>query len=196
LPKSGRTLPKALSRTEIDRLLTPPPIATPLELRDHAMLLLLYATGLRVSELISLELANVRLDSGYLRVIGKGDVERMVPFGAKTHSTLADYLSRGRPALLKNRPSRYLFITTRATPMSRVRFWQIISARARREGISKPISPHMVRHSFATHLLAGGADLRVVQMMLGHADIATTQIYTHVDEDRLKSAHRAFHPRG
>lgn len=196
LPKSGRSLPKALSLTDVNRLLAPPALATPLSLRNHTMLLLLYATGLRVSELVGLELNSCAMNGGFLRVLGKGNKERLVPFGRSTAEALESYLDSVRPLILKGRRSSALFVTGRARPMSRMRFWQIIGEIARSAGIRKTISPHMLRHSFATHLLANGADLRAVQMMLGHADIATTQIYTQIDQNRLKSIHRSFHPRG
>jgi integrase/recombinase XerD len=165
-------------------------------LRNYAMLHLLYASGLRVSELVSLPVNGCNLASGHVRILGKGNKERVVPFSAVAGSTIRDYLDRGRPLLLKGKPSPILFCSNRGTAMTRNRFWQIIRETAQRAGISREISPHMLRHSFATHLLAGGADLRSVQMMLGHTDIATTQIYTHVDGDRLKSVHQRFHPRG
>ncbi len=196
LPKSGRSLPKALSLADVNRLLTPPALATPLHLRNHTMLLLLYATGLRVSELVGLELNSCNMSGGFLRVCGKGNKERLVPFGRRTVEALESYLDDVRPLILKGRRSSALFVTGRARAMSRMRFWQIIGEIGRAAGIRKTISPHMLRHSFATHLLANGADLRAVQMMLGHADIATTQIYTQVDQNRLKSIHRSFHPRG
>lgn len=195
-PKTGRSLPKALNIEEVDRLLTLPPLKTPLLLRDYAMLYLLYATGMRVSELVGLPISSCNLTSLHLRVRGKGDKERIVPFGEIAGRRLQDYLELGRPTLLKKRASPALFLSNRGTPMTRARFWQIINNLAAQAGIHKRISPHMLRHSFATHLLAGGADLRAVQMMLGHADIATTQIYTKVDTSRLKSTHQRFHPRG
>jgi integrase/recombinase XerD len=160
------------------------------------MLQLLYATGLRVSELVFLPLAALNMQAGFLRVLGKGDKERLVPFGKEARETLAAYLKMCRPLLIKKRTSPLVFVTGRGTGMTRGRFWQIIKERARAAGISKKISPHVLRHSFASHLLAHDADLRAVQMMLGHADIATTQIYTHVESDRLKAIHQKFHPRG
>ncbi len=196
LPKSGRTLPKALSIDEVNRLLAAPKLSTPLTSRNHTMLLLLYSTGLRVSELVSLPFNSCNLSAGFLRVIGKGNKERLVPFGDVARTAVESYIDHFRPAILKDRRSTALFVTGRAKAMSRMRFWQIISETARASGIRTPISPHMLRHSFATHLLANGADLRAVQLMLGHSDIATTQIYTHVDQERLKSIHRSFHPRG
>ena len=195
LPKSGRSLPKALTIDEVNTLLKLPAAPPPLMLRNHTMLLLLYSTGLRVSELVNLPLAACNLSSGFLKVIGKGNKERLVPFGQTAREAVQTYMAEARPHILKGKSSTYLFVTGRARPMSRARFWQIISEQARSAGISKNISPHTLRHSFATHLLAGGADLRAVQMMLGHADISTTQIYTHIDQDRLKAIHRSFHPR-
>ena len=196
LPKSGRVLPKALSMDEVNRLLELPAAPSPLIVRNRTMLVLLYSTGLRVSELVTLPLAGCNLDSGFLKVIGKGNKERLIPFGMAAKEAVESYVTASRPLLLKGRKSPFLFITNRAKPMTRARFWQIIKETAASSGITKPISPHMLRHSFATHLLINGADLRAVQMMLGHADISTTQIYTHIDQDRLKSIHRSFHPRG
>lgn len=149
-----------------------------------------------MSELVNLPLISCNLQSGFLRVIGKGNKERLVPFGPAATEAIETYLERSRPQILKGKRSSHLFVTGRAKPMTRMRFWQIISQSATAAGIKKTISPHMLRHSFATHLLANGADLRAVQLMLGHSDIATTQIYTHIDQDRLKSVHRSFHPRG
>lgn len=195
-PKIGRSLPHALSITEVDQMLRLPEKTTPLILRNYAMLHLLYATGIRVSELVNLPVNGCSISSGHVRILGKGNKERMVPFNATAGEKIQDYLERGRPALLKNRPSPHLFVSNRGKAMTRNRFWQIIRELAVQGGISKKVSPHTMRHSFATHLLAGGADLRSVQMMLGHADIATTQIYTHVDTSRLKAIHQKFHPRG
>lgn len=196
LPRSGKTLPKALSQGEVLSLLAPPNIATPIGKRDNAMLFVLYSTGLRVSELVGLPLAACNLSAGFVRVLGKGNKERLIPFGDQAREKIDDYLKTARPLILKNKRSNYLFVTRRGTCMTRLRFWQIIRKTALAVGITKEISPHMIRHSFATHLLSHGADLRSVQMMLGHADIATTQIYTHIDQDRLKSIHKKFHPRG
>lgn len=196
LPKSRRSLPKALSIDEVERLLVEPPLPTPLLLRNHTMLLLLYATGLRVSELVGLSINSCDLTACFLRVTGKGNKERLVPFGKPTADTINRYLEHSRPLILKGRRSSALFVTGRARPMSRIRCWQIIAATARGAGIDKRLSPHMLRHSFATHLLANGADLRAVQMMLGHTDVATTQIYTKIDQQRLKAVHRSYHPRG
>lgn len=196
LPRSGKSLPKALSLPEVQKLLTPPTISKPIAVRDNSMLFLLYSTGLRVTELIQLPLAACNLSSGFVRVIGKGNKERLIPFGDQARDKLETYLKSARPAILKGKQSNYIFVTGRGTCMTRLRFWQIVRKNALAAGISKDISPHMLRHSFATHLLSHGADLRAVQMMLGHADIATTQIYTHIDQDRLKSIHKKFHPRG
>jgi integrase/recombinase XerD len=195
-PKIGQALPKVLSESEVNTLLQRPARPTPLALRNHAMLHLLYASGLRVSELVNLPVTSCNLASGHLRILGKGDKERIVPFSAITGAIIRDYLEQARPHLLKGKASPLLFCSNRGRAMTRNRFWQIIRQAALAAGLTKEISPHILRHSFATHLLAGGADLRSVQMMLGHADIATTQIYTHVDTDRLKSIHRRFHPRG
>ena len=196
LPKTGRALPKVLSSAEVELLLTPPAApASPLALRNHAMLHLLYATGMRVSELVKLPVAAVNR-AGHLRIMGKGSKERLVPFGEAARQTMSLYITQSRPRLLKRQRSDYLFITGRGTAMTRLRFWQIVRETARACGIRREISPHVLRHSFATHLLEHGADLRAVQVMLGHADIATTQVYTHVDTARLKNIHRKFHPRG
>ncbi len=196
LPKPGRHLPKVLSEAEVTDLLAASGGNEPLALRNLAMLHLLYASGLRVSELVNLPLAAVNLTGGHLRIFGKGAKERLVPFGEAAKERLEAYLRLARPLLLQKRRSDALFVTARGHAMTRLRFWQIIQETVFAAGIKKKISPHTLRHSFATHLLAHGADLRSVQMMLGHADIATTQIYTHVDGERLKKAHRKFHPRG
>jgi integrase/recombinase XerD len=196
LPRSGKSLPRALSQNEVRSLLAPSNIATPIARRDNAMLFLLYSTGLRVSELVQLPLAACNLAAGFVRVMGKGNKERLIPFGAQAKEKIEQYLKTARPLILKGKRSNYLFITGRGSCMTRLRFWQIVRKTALAAGIDKDISPHMLRHSFATHLLSHGADLRAVQMMLGHTDIATTQIYTHIDQDRLKSIHKKFHPRG
>ncbi|RUM42751.1 MAG: site-specific tyrosine recombinase XerD [Desulfocapsa sp.] len=195
-PKIGRRLPDTLSITEVDSMLALPEKITPLILRNYAMLHLLYATGIRVSELVNLPVNGCSISSGHVRILGKGNKERMVPFNAAAGVQIQNYLELGRPVLLKNRPSPYLFVSNRGKAITRNRFWQIIRELAIQGGIKKKVSPHTMRHSFATHLLAGGADLRSVQMMLGHADIATTQIYTHVDISRLKDIYQRFHPRG
>ncbi len=196
LPKIKKSLPHTLSVPEVSRLLAISASQAPLQLRNNAMLHLLYATGLRVSELVGISTAGVNLSCGYLRVLGKGSKERLIPFGAEAGKRIAGYLQSSRPQLLKGRISDYLFVTNRGTSMTRLRFWQIIREICRAKGINKKISPHMLRHAFATHLVENGADLRSVQMMLGHSDIATTQIYTHVDSKRLKTCHKKFHPRG
>ena len=196
LPKIKQTIPNSLTPGEVDRLLQFADLSAPLAIRNHAMLYFLYGTGLRVSELVRLPTIGVNLTGGYVRVLGKGEKERLVPFGEEVRERLGHYLASSRPLLLKGRLSPYLFVTSRGTAMTRLRFWQIVQEVCRRQGISKSISPHSLRHSFATHLVENGADLRSVQMMLGHADIATTQIYTHVDGSRLKAAHKKFHPRG
>lgn len=195
-PKAGHILPKALNISEVDRLLTLPPQTTPFILRDYAMLYLIYATGVRVSELVQLPVTNCSLTSCHVRVMGKGNKERIIPFGEVAGERIHTYLDQARPTLIKKKSSPYLFLSNRGTAMTRARFWQIMNTLAINAGISKRISPHMLRHSFATHLLAGGADLRAVQMMLGHSDISTTQIYTKIDSSRLKSTHQRFHPRG
>nr|WP_321466230.1 site-specific tyrosine recombinase XerD [uncultured Desulfobulbus sp.] len=195
-PKIGQSLPKVLSEAEVNALLQRPAAPTPLALRNHTMLHLLYASGLRVSELVNLPITSCNLTTGHLRILGKGNKERIVPFSTNTGEVVRQYLEQIRPLLLKGKASPLLFCSNRGKAMTRNRFWQIIREVAHSAGITKEISPHILRHSFATHLLAGGADLRSVQMMLGHTDIVTTQIYTHVDTSRLKSIHRRFHPRG
>ena len=196
LPKLRQSLPNSLTMGEVSRLLDFADLPDPLSIRNAAMLFFLYGTGLRVSELVRLPVAGVNLTACYVRVLGKGSKERLVPFGDEARERIGQYLTRSRPLLLKGRTSQFLFVTGRGTAMTRLRFWQIIQEVCLRQGITKQISPHSLRHSFATHLVENGADLRSVQMMLGHADIATTQIYTHVDGSRLKAAHKKFHPRG
>jgi integrase/recombinase XerD len=196
LPKGGRKLPQVLTLPEVDRLLGASSGDGHLSLRNSAMIHLLYGSGLRVSELVNLPVAALHLSTGYLRVLGKGSKERLVPFGEEAKERLESYLRQGRSGLLKKKSSDWLFVTRAGKPMTRLRFWQIIREFALLAGIAKKISPHILRHSFATHLLENGADLRTVQLMLGHADIATTQIYTHVDSNRLKTIHQRFHPRG
>ncbi|MCP4406276.1 MAG: site-specific tyrosine recombinase XerD [Gammaproteobacteria bacterium] len=196
-PKLGRPLPKTLSEKDVERLLAAPLIDTCLGLRDRTMLELLYACGLRVSELINVKLDQINLQQGVLRVWGKGGKERMVPVGEQAQHWLARYLREARSALLKKRPgSDKLFVTNRGTAMTRQAFWYMIKRYARSADISKELSPHTLRHAFATHLLNHGADLRVVQMLLGHSDLSTTQIYTHVARARLKDLHQEHHPRG
>lgn len=193
--RRGIRLPKTLSQREITALLELPAHPTPEDQRDRVMLELLYATGLRVSELVSVETAQVNFEVGYLRVTGKGSKQRIVPMGEPARRLLHEYVERVRPPLLKQRASRFLFVSRRGRSLTRQAFWKALRLRAQRAGLTKPISPHMLRHSFATHLLEGGADLRSVQTMLGHADIATTQIYTHVERERLKEVHATFFPR-
>jgi integrase/recombinase XerD len=176
-------------------LLEVPSEATLEDQRDRVMLELLYATGLRVSELVSLQTAQVNAEVGYLHVTGKGSKQRLVPMGEQARRLLQLYVEQVRPALLKQRLSRFVFITRRGGALTRQGFWKALRLRARRAGINKKISPHVLRHSFATHLLEGGADLRSVQIMLGHANIATTQIYTHVERERLKEIHTTYFPR-
>lgn len=196
LPKSGRTLPKALTIEEVNRLLAAPAVSTPVNQRNRAMLYLLYSTGLRVTELVQLPFRACNISSGFVRVMGKGGKERLVPFGEAAKKQLENYIANARSHILGGKRSNALFVTNRGSAMTRLRFWQILRETATAAGISKNISPHMLRHSFATHLLAHGADLRAVQLMLGHSDITTTQIYTHIDQDRLKDIHKKFHPRG
>jgi integrase/recombinase XerD len=194
-PKQWSNLPKYLNRQEIDRLLAAPEASKPTGLRDRAMLELLYATGLRVTELCRLELSNVERDSGVLRVTGKGNKQRLVPFGESAGEAIGHYLNQGRPSLLKGRASRFLFVTARAGAMTRQGFWKLLGLYGKKAGIFRDLTPHVVRHSFATHLVEGGADLRSVQIMLGHADISTTQVYTHVARRRLREIVDQHHPR-
>ena len=193
-PKLWTTLPKSLQPSEVEALLKAPDRATPEGLRDGAMLELLYATGLRVSELIHVKIESLVMDAGFLRTIGKGSKERIVPFGDSARDAIVAYLERGRPHFVKA-PDPYLFLSRRGRPMTRQSFWMKIDRYARLAGISTHISPHVLRHSFATHLLENGADLRSVQLMLGHSDISTTQIYTHVSRARLQRMYEQFHPR-
>jgi integrase/recombinase XerD len=188
-------LPQTLTLQEVTALLEAPIRDRAEDRRDRVMLELLYASGLRVSELVGLTLSQIDVDLGCLRVMGKGAKERVAPMGQTARDLLIEYLEQVRPVLLKRRSSRKVFVSRRGRELTRQGYWKSLSLRARRAGIFKPISPHMLRHSFATHLLEGGADLRVVQAILGHADIATTQIYTHVDRRRLKHVHRQFFPR-
>ncbi|MDY6790030.1 MAG: site-specific tyrosine recombinase XerD [Thermodesulfobacteriota bacterium] len=196
LPKSGLKLPDVLSVEEVKLLLSTPDANTPVGSRDAAMIELLYAAGLRVSELINLKLQDINLEAGFVRVFGKGSKERVVPIGLFAKQKITDYLKTARPLILKNLPSRYLFVARAGKPMTRQGFWKLIKRYALKAGFNKKITPHSLRHSFASHLLEGGADLRAVQVMLGHVDISTTQIYTHVAREHLKTMHEKFHPRG
>jgi integrase/recombinase XerD len=194
-PRAWPALPKFLSLEEVDRLLAQPDTTTPRGLRDKALIEVLYATGLRVSELVSLKTNNLHLEEGYLTCVGKGSKERMVPVGQEAAEWLKNYLAHGRRALL-NGASAWLFVNARdGGPLSRVGFWKVLKEYGMKAGISRELSPHVLRHSFATHLLERGADLRAIQMMLGHADLSTTQIYTHVLEARLRAVYDRYHPR-
>ena len=194
-PKVRAVLPRVLSGSEVESLLSQPDVRVPLGLRDKAMLELMYATGVRVSELTGLRLSQVHLTPGYLLVLGKGDKERLVPMGEYATDALQAYLQWGRPKLAKNSGVPQVFLNHRGGPLSRQGFWKLIKQYAVQAGIRQNLTPHMLRHSFATHLLENGADLRTVQALLGHVDIATTQIYTHVARARLKEIHREHHPR-
>jgi integrase/recombinase XerD len=193
-PRAWAALPRFLDLDEVDRLLAQPDVSTPRGLRDKALISVLYATGLRVTELISLKGSNLHLDEGYLTCIGKGDKERIVPIGQEATDWVRRYLAEGRPRLAA-RSSPWLFVNARGGPLSRVGFWKLLKEYGLKAGLPRNISPHVLRHSFATHLLDRGADLRAIQMMLGHADLSTTQIYTHVLEARLRSVYDRFHPR-
>ena len=195
-PKLPRTLPKSLTEEDVEHLLAAPPVDAALGLRDKAMIETLYASGLRVSELVTLKVGQVSHDMGVVRVLGKGSKERLVPLGEEALAWIARYLGEARPALLAGRTSDDLFVTSRGRAMTRQMFWQLLRRHAARAGLRKAISPHTLRHAFATHLLNHGADLRVVQLLLGHSDISTTQIYTHVARERLKQLHAKHHPRG
>jgi integrase/recombinase XerD len=195
-PRGWQRLPKTLSTADVDALLAQPDTATPIGLRDKAMLELLYATGLRVSELVGLRLQDINLERGFLMVMGKGSKERAVPMGEVAAAAVRRYLESGRTALLNGTESDFLFISSKRRGITRQMFWERIKSYALKAGIGKAISPHTLRHSFATHLLDNGADLRAVQAMLGHSDISTTQIYTHVSRERLRRIHEKYHPRG
>lgn len=195
-PRAWPALPKYLDLAEVDRLLAQPDTSIPRGTRDKALIELLYATGLRVTELLTLKAADINLESGYLTCIGKGDKQRIVPLGESAADWVRRYIADARPALLKGRKSNWLFVNAKGgTQLSRVGFWKILKAYGIKAGISRDLSPHVLRHSFATHLLDRGADLRAIQMMLGHADLSTTQIYTHVLEARLRAVYDKFHPR-
>ena len=195
-PRAWAALPKFLSLDDVDRLLAQPDATTPRGLRDKAMIEVLYATGLRVSELITLRAGDLNLSDGYLTCIGKGDKQRMVPLGHEAAEWVRRYIREGRPHLVKKRSSPWLFVNARGgAALSRVGFWKLLKQYGLRAGIARGLSPHVLRHSFATHLLERGADLRMIQVMLGHADLSTTQIYTHVLEARLRAVYDKFHPR-
>jgi integrase/recombinase XerD len=189
-------VPKTLSEVQVETLLAAPDVDTPLGLRDRTMLELMYASGLRVSELVGLKTFNLGMNEGVLRVLGKGSKERLVPFGQIASDWITRYLAEGRAAILAGQQTDDLFVTARGCGMTRVMFWMIVRKHATTAGITAPLSPHTLRHAFATHLLNHGADLRAVQMLLGHADISTTTIYTHVARERLKTLHAQHHPRG
>jgi len=194
-PRAWPALPKFLSIEDVDALIAQPDITTPLGLRDRALIELLYATGMRVSELLGVRAVDLHLDEQYLSCIGKGNKERLIPIGEQAAMWIRTYQRDGRPVLLKRRSATRVFVNVRGGPLSRVGFWKILKAYGRRAQLPGSLSPHMLRHSFATHLLERGADLRAIQMMLGHADLSTTQIYTHVLEARLKTIYDRFHPR-
>ena len=194
-PRAWASLPKFLDLDEVDRLLAQPDPSTPRGLRDKALIEVLYATGMRVSELLTLKPGNLNLDEGYLTCIGKGDKERIVPIGQEASDWLRRYLREARPALTKGKSSARVFVNARGGALSRVGFWKVLKEYGIRAGINRELSPHVLRHSFATHLLDRGADLRAIQVMLGHADLSTTQIYTHVLEARLRAVYDRFHPR-
>jgi len=194
-PRAWPALPKFLSLDEVDILIAQPDVTTPLGLRDRAMIELLYATGLRVTELVSVRLADLHLAEHYLTCIGKGSKERLVPIGEQATDLIRKYQSTARKALLKGRASPRLFVNARGGPLTRVGFWKILKQHGRKAQLPRMLSPHVLRHSFATHLLERGADLRAIQLMLGHADLSTTQIYTHVLEARLRAVYDKFHPR-
>ena len=196
LPKSGLKLPDVLSVSEVNLLLNIPDSNTPLGKRNSAMIELLYAAGLRVSELINLKFLDVNLEACFVRVMGKGSKERIVPFGLYAKNKIDDYINNSRSLILKNHISKYLFVARAGKPMTRQGFWKLLKQYVKQAGIKKKVTPHSLRHSFASHLLEGGADLRTVQVMLGHVDISSTQIYTHVARDHLRQIHEKYHPRG
>ncbi len=195
MPKIGRSLPKSLTEEEVESLLSAPTVNDPLGNRDRTMLELLYATGLRVSELVNLRTAQVNLNQGVIRILGKGNRERLIPLGEEAVRWITDFARGPRAEILLERQTDYLFPTRRGDRMTRQAFWHIIKRYARKAGVAKELSPHTLRHAFATHLLNHGADLRVVQMLLGHSDLSTTQIYTHVARERMKELHSQHHPR-
>jgi integrase/recombinase XerD len=195
-PHIGKPLPHSLTELDVDLLLNAPDFNTVLGIRDKAMLEMLYATGLRVTELVSLQLDQISMRQGVVRIIGKGNKERLVPVGEEAMHWLENYLSHSRGLLMNSRQCPFVFVTNRAENMTRQAFWHIIKRHAKSAGIHKTLSPHTLRHAFATHLLNHGADLRVVQLLLGHSDLSTTQIYTHIARERLKDLHEKYHPRG
>lgn len=195
LPRQWKNLPKYLNKSELDNLMTAPDEARPIGLRDHAMIEFLYATGLRVSELCKLRLSDLEANMGVVKVTGKGSKQRLVPVGKPALAAVERYLDAARPVLLKGRSSPYLFVTARGGCLTRQAFWKLLGLHGKKAGIFRDLTPHVIRHSFATHLLEGGADLRSVQTMLGHSDIATTEIYTHVMRSRLKQTVEQHHPR-
>jgi len=195
LPRIERYLPETLNELQVERLIEKVDTNVPLGLRDRAMIELLYASGLRISELANARLEDFDSDERILRVTGKGNKTRLVPVGRKASEALAVYLGMERPKLVKRRSGSEIFLSERGTKLSTTRIWQIVKSIAKRSGLEQNVYPHLLRHSFATHLLGNGADLRIIQEMLGHADISTTQVYTHVDQQRLKAVHRQFHPR-
>jgi integrase/recombinase XerD len=196
MPRIGRSLPQTLTEDEVDALLNAPNTDEPLGHRDRAMLELLYATGLRVSELINITQSQINFNQGVLRIVGKGDRERLIPLGEESQRWMRDFIDGPRMEILLERQTDYLFPTRRGDRMTRQAFWHIIKRYAQKANIRSKMSPHSLRHAFATHLLNRGADLRVVQLLLGHSDLSTTQIYTHVARERLKDLHREHHPRG
>ena len=196
MPKIGRALPQSLSEDEVEALLAAPNVSDPLGHRDRTMLEVLYAAGVRVSELINLKLNQINLNQGVLRIVGKGDRERLIPMGDEAQDWLREFIAGPRAEILLERQTEYLFPTRRGDRMTRQAFWHIIKRYAKKAGIQKKLSPHTLRHAFATHLLNNGADLRVVQLLLGHSDVSTTQIYTHVARERMKELHGRHHPRG
>jgi integrase/recombinase XerD len=196
MPKIGRSLPKSLTEDEVEALLGAPAVSDPLGHRDRCMLEVLYATGLRVSELVNLKHSQVNLNQGVIRIVGKGNRERLIPLGEESLRWLGEFVRGPRAEILLERQTDYMFPTRRGDRMTRQAFWHIIKRYANKAGVAKELSPHTLRHAFATHLLNRGADLRVVQMLLGHSDLSTTQIYTHVARERLKELHATHHPRG
>ena len=196
LPRIERFLPETLNEADVERLLAAPDTTQPLGLRDRAMIELLYASGLRAGELVGARLENMDLDHRVIRVTGKGNKTRLVPIGSKAIDAVRTYLEKERPNLVTKRTGSHVFLTHHGKGMTTARLWQIVKGHAARAGLDQTVYPHLMRHSFATHLLTGGADLRIIQELLGHADISTTEIYTHVEHSRLKAVHRKFHPRG